>query len=174
MNVVSHGLDWGSVPDWFQAFGAVAALWFVVIQVTRDGRAERRRDLARLMVAHKALNTAGATLEQVRDKFEGDPNQLRTSTWALANANLFPAMLKQLEDVQLEAIGDPEAVEVIMAAKALFAAGARDVQWGAEGKPHHQDFVAHTLSRLDPLEARMAASVKRAEGRGPLLRWIWP
>lgn len=153
--------DGGSLTDWLQAIGTLGALWFAVIQVTRDGRAARRRARAQLVAAQSALRTAWRTLE--RTVGPGTPERsLRDGAWMLSETSMFQTMVRQLDAIPLHELGDSGAVDAVMAGRASLASAAQNVELAAAGKVTPDGFLQEAYSRLRALDEQLEAAIGRA------------
>ena len=153
--------DGGSLTDWLQAIGTLGALWFAVIQVTRDGRAARRRARAQLVAAQSALRTAWQTLE--RTAGPGAPERsLRDGAWMLNETSMFQTMVRQVDAIPLYELGDAGAVDAVMAGRASLASASRNIELAAAGKVTPNGFLQEAYSRLKALDEQLEAAIRRA------------
>lgn len=157
-----ENIDWATTWSGVQGLTASAALWFAVVQVTRDGRARRRRARAQLATAESAVRTAIETLQLIQPEFGAvKTEEFRRSAWALHKIGMFAEMRAQLDAIPLHDLEDVEAVDVLVAARVALASGARDCAAHAEAGPAPtRDFVSYCITRLEPLHQRLKARLK--------------
>jgi hypothetical protein len=160
MLTILANTDWPTTWAGVQGTAAVAALWFALVQVTRDGRAERRRARANIVVAGMAVSSVG---KQVRTAFEAtgtDLGKIKHHASALLRTSLFPDMIAQLDSVPLISVADPDAIDAIVAARAAVKLSQQECERAAGGDPQPDTF-SHPMERLAGIAVRLETAAKK-------------
>lgn len=112
-------IDWATTWSGVQGMAATGALVFVVVQVTRDGRARRAKDRAILTAAFKATWLGRSSVAAW--VLAGPKTDDRQAARVLLTVSHLRSMLTELQSLPLHELPSPAAVTCVLKVRALFS-----------------------------------------------------
>lgn len=148
-------IDWTTTWAGVQGVASVGALWFVVVQVTRDSRARRQRERANLRAATLGLEIVIHNLQRWGTTTAKGPSKLAAQV--MLQTGTIGAMRRELEVIALHDLPTESAVELVLSARTALGILVSELEKMAQGMPERPGFLEGHLKPICSIADKLAA-----------------